>query len=255
MPEVDTVVGAGLRSRAPLGGLVPAHERVGHRPAELSVFSDRVSALIASRQTVSPKRLEAPAPSQTQLSEILSSASAAPDHGLLMPWRIVCIGEDQRAALAKAFVLALLVRDPGATTEQLESAREKAFRAPFLALIVFSPGPESAGIRAIEQAISMGCAVQNILLTAHAMGFGSGLSSGRAMTSEPIRTLFGLASIEEAACFISIGTVVKSKAIRHRPDMQSFVSHLKAGALTSPSPACDADQTRLAPDAVAGRTL
>ena len=227
MPEMGLPAGASsVRPGNPSGGLSPLAERVGHWPAEPTEFSDRVSALIASRQTVSPKRLEAPAPSQTQLSEILSSASAAPDHGLLMPWRIVCIGEDQRAALAKAFVLALLERDPGATAEQLESAREKAFRAPFLALVVFSPGPESAGIRAIEQAVSMGCAVQNILLTAHAMGFGSGLSSGRAMTSQPIRTLFGLASSEEATCFIAIGTVVKSRAVRHRPDRQSFVSHL-----------------------------
>ena len=256
MLEVGLPAGASpMRLGSPCGGLPPHAERAGHWPAEPTVFSDSVSALIASRQTSSPKRLEAPAPSQSQLGEIFSSAAAAPDHGLLMPWRIVCIGEDQRAALAKAFVLALLERDTGATAEQLEAAREKAFRAPFLALVVFSPGPESAGIRAIEQVISMGCAIQNILLTAHAMGFGSGLSSGRAMTSEPIRKLFGLASSEEAACFIAIGTVVKSRAIRHRPDMQSFVSHLKAGALISPRGACDADQTRLSPDAVAGRTL
>ena len=143
MPEMGLPAGASsVRPGNPSSGLSPLAERVGHWPAKPTEFSDRVSALIASRQTVSPKRLEAPAPSQAQLGEILSSAAAAPDHGLLMPWRIVCIGEDQRTALAKAFVLALVERDPGATTEQLESAREKAFRAPFLALIVFSPGPE-----------------------------------------------------------------------------------------------------------------
>ena len=221
MPEAGLFAGA---SPPPLAG------GVGQWPAEPAVFSDRVYALIASRQTVSPKRLEAPGPCQMQIGEILSSAASAPDHGLLLPWRMVCIGQDQRAALASAFVLALLERAPGATAEQLEAAREKAFRAPFLALVVFSPGPESTGIRAIEQTISMGCAVQNILLTAHAMGFGSGLSSGKAMTSEPIRTLFGLAANEEAACFIAIGTVVKSRAIRHRPAIHSFVSQLKSPA-------------------------
>jgi nitroreductase len=169
------------------------------------------------------------------MEEILSSAAAAPDHGLLMPWRIICIGDDQRAALAKAFILALLERDPGATLAQLESAREKAFRAPFLALVVFKPGPESAGIRVIEQVISTGCAIQNILLTAHAMGFGSGLSSGRAMTSEPIRSLFELGPNEEAACFISIGTVTNPRPIRHRSDIRSFVSYLKVTALVSTS--------------------
>ena len=237
MPEADSLPGASpMRPGSSTGGPPPLAQGEGHWPAEPAVFSDRVSALIASRQTVSPKRLQAPGPSQIQIEDILASAAAAPDHGLLMPWRVICIGEDQRAALANAFVLALLARAPGATAEQLSSAHEKAFRAPFLALVVFSPGPESAGIRAIEQTISMGCAIQNILLTAHAMGFGSGLSSGKAMTSEPIRTLFGLAASEEAACFIALGTVVKSRAIRHRPGVQSFVSHLKACVLTVPSP-------------------
>lgn len=210
-------------------------DRSGYLSRDSAVFSDRVRELIASRQTVSPKRLEAPAPSATQIGDILSCAAAAPDHGLLMPWRIICIGDNQRPSLAGAFVTALLERDPGATGEQLEAAHEKAFRAPFLALVVSRLGPESTGIRAMEQIISMGCAIQNILLSAHAMGFGSGLSSGRAMTSKPIRSLFDLAPNEEAACFIVIGTVSRPKAVRQRPDMERFVSHLKATALTSTS--------------------
>lgn len=201
---------------------------VKHLPAGYSLFPGNLSALIASRQTVSPKRLESPAPSASQIEEILSSAAAAPDHGLLMPWRIVCIGEGQRPALGRAFVLALLERDPGATKEQLDAARDKAFRAPFLALAVACIRAESVGIRNIEQIISLGCAIQNILLSAHSMGFGSGLTSGRAMTSPPIRTLFELLPNEEAACFIAIGTVYKSKAVRHRPEMPSFVTYLNS---------------------------
>lgn len=210
------------------GGLVPLAGRGGQVSPNPTVFPDRVRSLITSRQTVSPKRLESPAPSASQIEEILSSAAAAPDHGLLTPWRIICIGEDQRSALAGAFVTALLERDPGATGEQLEAAREKAFRAPFLALAVSRLGPEAAGIRAIEQIISLGCAIQNILLSAHAMGFGSGLTSGRAMASVALRQLFGLDANEEAACFIAIGTVYRAKPVRERPPVQSFTSHLGA---------------------------
>lgn len=202
------------------------------KPNQQAGFTE---ALLSSRQNISPRRLVEPGPSSDQIEKLFRAAATAPDHGLLMPWRIICIGEDQRAALAKAFVLALLERDPGATGEQLEAAHEKAFRAPFLALAVSRLGPESAGIRAIEQIISLGCAVQNILLSAHAMGFGSGLTSGRAITSQPLRSLFELASNEEAACFIAIGTVSKPKAVRQRPDTQSFVSHLVTTAKPSTS--------------------
>lgn len=230
----EKVTGPHVPASVVAGGLQRRPDRSGYLSRDATFFSDTVRELIASRQTVSPKRLEAPAPSAAQIGDILSCAAAAPDHGLLMPWRIVCIDENQRPTLAAAFVTALLERDPGATGEQLEAAREKAFRSPFLALVVSRLGPESAGIRAIEQIISMGCAIQNILLSAHAMGFGSGLSSGRAMTSTPIRTLFDLAPNEEAACFIAIGTVSKPKAVRRRPDMRSFVSHLGA-AISTPT--------------------
>lgn len=202
------------------------------KPNQQAGFTE---ALLSSRQNISPRRLVEPGPGSDQIEKIFRAAATAPDHGLLMPWRIICIGEDQRAALAKAFVLALLDRDPGATGEQLEAAHEKAFRAPFLALAVSRLGPESAGIRTIEQIISLGCAVQNILLSAHAMGFGSGLTSGRAITSQPLRSLFELAPNEEAACFIAIGTVSKPKPVRQRPQTQSFVSHLAATAMPSTS--------------------
>lgn len=185
-------------------------------------------ALLSSRQNTSPRRLEDPAPSAAQIEQIFSAAAAAPDHGLLNPWRFICIGQDRRSELAKAFVLALLERDPGATQLQLEAAGEKAFRSPFLALAVSRPRPESAGIRPIEQVISLGCAIQNTLLAAHALGFSSGLSSGRAMTSSALRSLLSLAPNEEAACFIAIGSVAKHKPIRLRPDSTSFFSSLCA---------------------------
>ncbi len=199
-----------------------------YSPASDDLASDML-ALFSSRQNTSPRRLEDPAPSAAQTDQIFSAAAAAPDHGLLNPWRFICIGKDQRPELAKAFVLALLERDPGATQEQLEAARDKAFRAPFLALAVFRPDVSPTGIRPIEQTISLGCAIQNVLLAAHALGFGSGLTSGQAMTSGALRVLFGLAPTEEAACFVAIGTVSKSKPIRHRPSSQNFVSQLQTG--------------------------
>lgn len=199
----------------------------GYKPASDGAVSDLL-ALLSSRQNTSPRRLEDPAPSAAQVEQIFSAASAAPDHGLLNPWRFICIEKDQRPELAKAFVLALLERDPGATQEQLEAASDKAFRSPFLALAVSRLGPESAGIRHIEQVISLGCAIQNTLLAAHALGFGSGLTSGRAMSASALRKLFGLALNEEAACFIAIGSVSKQKPIRLRPDSTGFLSRLGA---------------------------
>src|SRR5215207_6016885 len=100
---------------------------------ELSEFAN---ALIHSRQHVSPWRLGQPGPSTQELKEILGTAGAAPDHERLMPWRFVIVPLGQRERLANVFGAALRERDPNATSAQLENAREKAHRAPFLMLAV-----------------------------------------------------------------------------------------------------------------------
>ena len=144
---------------------------------------DAAQALIHTRQNISPKRLAAPGPSPAQLEQLLAAAAAAPDHGQLHPWRFVIIPQDKRALLAEVFAQALSERDPDATPEQIASAREKAQRAPLLILAVAQLGPAEPDIPAPERMVSLGCAIQNMLLTAHAMGFGSGLTSGQAMSS------------------------------------------------------------------------
>src|SRR5664279_3912513 len=100
---------------------------------ELSEFAN---TLIHSRQNVSPRRLDEPGPSPQQLQDILGTAAAAPDHGQLLPWRFVIVPAHRREQLAEVFGLALMDRDPSATSAQIDNAREKAHRAPFLMLAI-----------------------------------------------------------------------------------------------------------------------
>ncbi|MBP6770909.1 MAG: nitroreductase family protein [Reyranella sp.] len=189
-------------------------------------------ALISSRQNVSPKRLVEPGPSAQQLDALLSLAAAAPDHGLLMPWRFILVPAGQRQHLAEVFALALIDRDPGATLEQIESAREKAHRAPLLLVAIACLGPREPNTPPLERMVSMGAAIQNLLLGAHAMGFGAGLTSGQAMASQRLHDLCGLAEGEAAVCCVNIGTVSKRKsATRARPLPAAFLSELSVGTV------------------------
>ena len=186
-----------------------------------------VQALISSRQNVSPKRLVEPGPSVEQLDTLLSLAAAAPDHGLLMPWRFILVPAGQRHRLAEVFALALLDRDPGATLEQIESAREKAHRAPLLLVAVACLGPRDPNIPPLERMVSMGAAIQNLLLGAHALGYGAGLTSGQAMASPRLHRLCELGGGETPVCCINVGTVTRRKASsRTRPAPAEFVSEL-----------------------------
>lgn len=192
-------------------------------PSETPSFTE---ALIASRQNTSPKRLVEPGPSPRQLEALFQAAAAAPDHGLLTPWRFVIVPESRRADLGRTFALALLDRDPGATLEQIEAAREKALRAPLLILVVARLGTCEPNTPVLERMVSVGCAVQNLLLSAHGMGYGSGLTSGQAMQSARMRSLFHLRQGEEPVCFVNVGTVTQAKRHRLRPATMEFVSTL-----------------------------
>jgi nitroreductase len=202
-----------------------------HSDATLSVPAgddfEFAQALIGSRQNVSPKRLIEPGPTAEQLHALLSLAAAAPDHGLLTPWRFIIVPADQRHRLAEVFALALIDRDPGATLEQIESAREKAHRAPLLMVAIACLGPREPDTPPLERMVSMGAAIQNLLLGAHAMGFGAGLTSGQAMASKRLRELCGLAVDETPVCCVNIGTVSKRKpGMRVRPLPSAFVTEL-----------------------------
>jgi nitroreductase len=182
--------------------------------------------LIQARQTVLPKRLVAPGPQGGALDQILAAASAAPDHGQITPWRFVLVPDGQRARLGEMFVQALVERDAQASAEQREQAREKAFRAPLLMLAVVDATRGDPDVDLHERILSAGCAVQNMLLVATALGFGSALTSGKAIKSHALRTGFGLSSDEHALCFVSIGTVASRKPLRLRPATTDYVSTL-----------------------------
>jgi nitroreductase len=70
--------------------------------------------------------------------------------------------------------------------------------------------------------------VQNLLLMATALGFGSALTSGKALKSDGLRRLFGLREGEHALCFVNVGTVHARKGERLRPGAADYVSTLHA---------------------------
>ena len=183
-------------------------------------------ALITSRRNVSPRRLAEPAPSFEQLQSLLTLAASAPDHGQLTPWRFVVVPGDKRGLLAEAFALALIDRDPGATLAQIEAAREKAYRAPLLVLAIAALSGGSEEITATDRLVSLGAAIQNVLLGAQAMGVGAGLTSGRSIASTRVRALFAVREGEEPVCFISMGTPGRLRERRERPHADMFVTEL-----------------------------
>lgn len=190
------------------------------------IENDNVTRLasqwMASRQTVLPKRLVAPGPDAAELALLFQAAAAAPDHDLINPWRFLIIPEHKRLDLGELFAAALLERDPSASPDQLAQAREKALRAPLLMVLIVDEAKGSAEIDLLERVLSAGCAVQNVMLLAQAMGYGSGLTSGKALKAASFRAGLGLNPSEHAICCLSVGTVSSRKPFKARPEVAQF---------------------------------
>lgn len=187
------------------------------------------SALMGARRTVLPRRLGGPGPDAAQLQAILAVAAAAPDHRCLLPWRFIEVPEARREGLGDTFAQALLDRDPHATPDQVAQAREKAQRSPFLALLVVDAARGDDEVGLAERLVSAGCAVQNVLLMATALGFGSALTSGKAVSSPVLRRFFGLSDSEQGVCFLNIGTALSQGRERVRPAVADYLSVMSAG--------------------------
>jgi len=96
----------------------------------------------------------------------------------------------KRVLLADAFAQTLVERDANATTLQIEVARVKAFRVPFLTLAIARLGLCEPDTDPLERMVSVDAAIQTFLLCANSMGFGISLSSGQAMRSEPLNLIY-----------------------------------------------------------------
>lgn len=180
---------------------------------------------LAARRHVALRRLLAPGPDDAALARMMDAAAQAPDHGCLLPWRFVLIPSRRRDDLGAVFEEALVQRDPAASDAARASAREKAFHAPCLLVAILVDAPGTA-IPVEEKLVSLGCALQNVLLAAQALGFASGLASGGAVESPAMRRLLALEPYERAVCFIGIGTGEAKKAPRVRPQPGQFFTSL-----------------------------
>lgn len=182
--------------------------------------------LVAARRNFTLRRLHAPGPDAAALARFVEAAAHAPDHGLLRPWRFVLIPQARRADLGQVFAAALAGRDPDCGEEALAAARDKAFRAPCLLVAVLRDDEGSKAIPVAEKLVSLGCALQNLLLAAGAEGFATGLASGAAMDTSGMRGLLRLAPRERAICFIGLGSAATGKPPRPRPDAADYLSSL-----------------------------
>jgi nitroreductase len=194
-------------------------------------------ATILSRKSVAPKRLKEPGPSDAEIDLMVQAALAAPDHGSLRPWRVLLIRSSERQALAEVFRAAKREEEPTASQDDIDKAGEKAFNAPTLLAIVVEPAVGHPKATVEEQFVALGAAMQNMLLTAHSLGYAAMITSGEKLRTNALQSIFVRRSSERVVAFISVGTLASGLPARSAADASSRLSDWRGPADATQSPA------------------
>lgn len=180
--------------------------------------------ILNTRTSIPPKLLVDPAPDPDQLAAFLSTALRAPDHGAIQPWRFHVVRGDARARLGELFAEALLKRDPDAPDDAIAKERLRPSYAPLAIVVCAKITTDNPNVPPVEQIVSTGAAVQNIMNAAHANGYGTFLSTGIRARDPHIKRAFGLDEKDELVGFLYIGTPKTPQSVKPRPDPMQFTS-------------------------------
>lgn len=162
---------------------------------------------LTTRHSVAPAFLVEPAPEGEALERILAAGASAPDHGRLRPWRFVVIRGEARHRLGEVFAEALRRRDPNPSEDALRQERERPLRAPLIIAVGLRLQPDHPKIPEIEQILSAGAAVQNLLLAAHAQGFGAKWLTGANAYDDYVKAALGFETRDRLVSLVHIGTI------------------------------------------------
>lgn len=180
-----------------------------------------MDALEALHQRVSVAKLQAPAPDEQQREALFRAATRAADHKHLQPWRFLVIEEEGLDQLGELFSKAILADNPQAPEKALDSLRKKPLRAPMI-LVAIASCQEHPKVPVVEQIVSTGAAVQNMLVAAHALGIGAFWRTGDMAYHPTVLSGLGLGAMEKIIGFLYLGTPVKPLPSPHSVDLARF---------------------------------
>jgi nitroreductase len=179
--------------------------------------------LLKTRRSFKAVELSGPGPSPAEIDTLLTVASRVPDHGKLTPWRFIVFEGEARRAAGAAIVSAFRSKYPDAKPEQAEAERARLARAPLVIAVVSRAAPH-VKIPEWEQVLSAGAAAMNLVLAAHALGYGASWITEWYANDRAVLDTLGLQPHEKIAGFVHIGRPPGVPEDRPRPPLADITT-------------------------------
>jgi coenzyme F420-0:L-glutamate ligase/coenzyme F420-1:gamma-L-glutamate ligase len=194
-----------------------------------------VDALEAITGRRSVRRFAARAVPRELLAQLIAAALAAPAPHHSRPWRFVEVSAESRPRLIEAMADAWRADlPPDAADAPLDRSRRQLSEAPLLLLACLDLTDARASSderrRAAERDMfvqSLGAALQNLLLAAHALGLGGFLKGAPLFCAGAVRGALELPNGWQPAFLILLGYPDPdvNPSPRDEPDLGAFLTH------------------------------
>lgn len=178
---------------------------------------------LMTRRSVGLGFLKDPGPTPAELEEILTIGTRVPDHGKFVPWRLVVIEGDARAAAGEKLAAIQKARRPDIDEASLEIERRQFLPAPVTIGVILSPRPNPKAPE-IEQLLSAGNVCFNLSHGAFALGFAASWTNRWYGFDPEAQTMLGARGGERFVGFVHIGTPATVVEDRDRPDLGKVVA-------------------------------
>lgn len=184
---------------------VPRHDD-DSIPEEKRRGLEAASAWIRGRRSIKPADMSERPVDQQLLEVLLENANWAPSHGQTEPWRFMVFRGEARVRLAGA--LQQVYRETTVEADFRPEKLEKLGRNPLLApvvIVVVMKRQVSGKIPRIEEIEAVACAVQNLHLSAAAIGLGGYWSSPPFIYTDAMRNWLSLGSDDQCLGLFYLG--------------------------------------------------
>ena len=183
-----------------------------------------ITEVIRNRRTVKPKNFTSQEIDPEIIRTMLENANWAPTHGMTEPWRFFVFRGLSRQRLAEflAETYKSLSTPEGFKPNKYEGMKQNATLAPAV-IAVGMKRQESEKISELDELLAVGCAVENLHLTATAFGLGGFWSTNLAATSDSMREFLGLQPKDRALGLFYLGYPASDWPIGSRTSVEEKV--------------------------------
>lgn len=168
-----------------------------------------------------------PMPTDDELSIALRAAMSAPDHKQLKPWRFTVLTNNALIEFGKV----LLKAQQASCTKPLDDMTCQKLlnmpqRAPMI-IAVATDIKEHEKVPSFEQILSVGAAVQNLLLAFESLGYHTVWRTGLLSNAPPVKTYFKVADKDMICGFVYVGSSSVNMPARCEMDLNEFVKYYR----------------------------